>query len=198
MDRLLPSEQLHDVSQRPYMKRSPRAGFSIIEICLAIAIIASAFIAVLGLLPAGMRVYDSAAATNAQSRIVAHLTGMMQTGSYSKTVASFRTGSPLFYYDLDGGYLDSDQAVVSGAESKRVYVARVLALQQNIPNVAEKFSIDKTGAKILVAMGRNEAKIIGILQGLVDETSVQKLVTPTSHVKVETVLVSRLDSEMDP
>lgn len=198
MDRLLPSEQLHDVSPRLYMKRSPRAGFSIIEICLAIAIIASAFIAVLGLLPAGMRVYDSAAALNAQSRIVAHLTGMMQTGSYSKTVGSFRTGSPLFYYDLDGGFLDSDQAVVSGSESKRVYVARALALQQNIPNGVEKFSIEKTGAKVIVAIGRNEQKTIEILQALVDETTLQKLVTPASRIKVETVLVSRMDSEMDP
>jgi uncharacterized protein (TIGR02598 family) len=198
MDKLPPTERLHRLPLRPHALCSSIVGFSIIEICLAIAIIASAFIAVLGLLPAGMRVYDSSVYITAQSRMVAHLTGMMQTGGYNKTLNQYRSGSVLFFYDVDGSYLDSDTTPVAGYESKRIYAARAFALQQNIPSSGgEKFNLDKTAAKVIIAMGHNDAPVVDQLRKLTDEASIKAL-TPSARVKTETVLLTRMDSEMDP
>ncbi len=196
MDTLLPPEQRPFALLRPHEKTRISPGFSIIEVTLAIAVIATMFVAVLGLLPAGMRMAEDANGTNAQSRVVAHLISMMQTGGYKKVLDQNRTNS-LYYYDVEGNYLDCDTAAIPAYESKRIYAARAIALQQNIPNGTDKFDVDKTASKVVIVMGRNDSSVTDKIRKLSDEKSIRELSAGT-RVKMQAVLLSRMDSEMDP
>jgi uncharacterized protein (TIGR02598 family) len=196
MDTLLPSEQRPLAVLRPHEKGRFSRAFSIIEVTLAIAVMATMFIAVLGLLPAGMRMSEAASGTNAQSRIVAHITSLMQTGGYKKVLDQNRTNA-LYYYDVEGNYLDSDTASIPSYTTKRVYAARAIALSQNIPNGIEKFSIERTASKVMVVMGRNDSAVADEIRKLTDEESIKKLPGGV-RVKMQAVLLSRMDSEMDP
>lgn len=192
MDMSLPPSE----PRLPVPGRLRTAGFSLIEVCLSLAIVAFTFIAVIGLLPAGMQVYDVATTTTAQTRIVSHLTGMVETGGYDKVLAQNRIAT-FYYYDMDGSYLDSDTNAVPAYEVKRIYAARILSGKLFLPNSTDAFNVDKTASRTIVVMGRYEPRSLDAMRGLIDAASVAAL-PPGSRLKTQALLLTRMGSEMDP
>jgi uncharacterized protein (TIGR02598 family) len=76
--------------------RTNRAGFTLTEIVLALAIIATAFIAVLGLLPAGLNQSRQAADSTVVAAILEDLSNRLQGQKLQTGAASF---SPAFFDD---------------------------------------------------------------------------------------------------
>jgi uncharacterized protein (TIGR02598 family) len=78
------------------MKRSPSSGFTLVEIVLALAIIATAFIAILGLLPAGLDASRQATDATIVATILDDLHSRVQHEPLKEGLLSF---SPAFYDD---------------------------------------------------------------------------------------------------
>ena len=87
-----------------------RKGFSLIEVTLAIAIVAFAFIALIGLLPAGMSVFNQTMDSTNEMRITADLSSMIQASDYESLTAELSRN--IYYYDVDGGLLDTEEKPV--------------------------------------------------------------------------------------
>jgi uncharacterized protein (TIGR02598 family) len=170
-----------------------KAGFSLIEVSMALAIVAIAFVALIGLLPAGMKVFEAAANTTAETRIVSHLSSMLQAADYK----NFREGSyngVIWYYDADGSFVDSGTTGSADAPN-RVYAAKLVIAKQNIPNTLGEYSEDKTASKVLVVMGRNDPVVVTAMTGVTTVEEVGKL-KGDSRLKIQPILVARMDQEL--
>src|SRR6186997_557423 len=112
---------------RPFLRRLRRiAGFSLIEVTLAIAIIAFAFIALIGLLPAGLNVFNQTVDSTNEMRISTHLTTMLMATDFNNLTSNSGVASNLYYYDIDGGFLDTEKDPNPNYVNSRIYAARVV------------------------------------------------------------------------
>src|SRR5215210_7746485 len=111
---------MHDADPPP-LGRSPReistkrlrqAGFSLVEISLAIGIIAFAFVGLIGLLPVGLTTFRDAIDTSNEARIVQSFTAKLLATEFEKIGdLSFDTGQPtgeIFYFDEEGLLVDTE------------------------------------------------------------------------------------------
>jgi uncharacterized protein (TIGR02598 family) len=107
----------------PVSPRTDRAGFTLTEIVLALAIIATAFIAVLGLLPAGLNQSREAANSTVVAAILEDLHNRLQGEIMKDGEASF---SPAFFDDRGIFILPSaDADDQARREQRRLYRAEV-------------------------------------------------------------------------
>ena len=188
----------HSSLEKPHSQYSFTAtkrlqGFSLVEVTLAIAIIATAFIALLGLIPAGLQIFRTTVDATNITRITTHVTTMLQATEYLK-LADLNTAYPLFYYDADGGFLDSDTKVVAAYVKDRVYAARVVMDKQNVTMVADNefYNQDKSAQKALVVVGKYSEDSKTFLRGL--KTSADIAVMPVNaRYKVLPLLVAKTD-----
>jgi uncharacterized protein (TIGR02598 family) len=164
---------------------------------MALAIVAIAFIALIGLLPAGMKVFEAAANTTAETRMVSHLSSLLQATDYSTFQGSYH--GVTFYYDVDGGYLDSEQAPKTDKVASRVYAAKVLVDSQNVPSssagAGEKYDQLKTNSKVIIAMGRNDPVVLKMLSALASVNDVGVGTKVGTRIKIQPLLIARMDLE---
>src|SRR5436190_2449587 len=99
--------------------RKRRAGFSLIEVTLAIAIVAFAFVALIGLLPAGLGVFNQTMDSTNEMRISSDLSSMIQATDYDKLTSSF--AQTVYYFDVDGGALDTSINPRVAYKDSRIY-----------------------------------------------------------------------------
>ena len=99
--------------------RTDRAGFTLVEVVLALAIVATAFIAVLGLLPAGLSQSRQAADSTVVAAIFEDLHNRLQGQRLQTGTASF---SPA-YFDDHGLLIPPDAG--PSEQARRLYRADV-------------------------------------------------------------------------
>jgi uncharacterized protein (TIGR02598 family) len=92
-----------------------KAGFSLVEVVLAIGVVAFAFVALFGLLPAGLSTFRQALDNSLGSQIVQRLVNEAQQTDFPTLIAT-PTG-PLRYFD--------DQGNEVGAIADSIYTAEV-------------------------------------------------------------------------
>jgi uncharacterized protein (TIGR02598 family) len=179
----------------PILQRLRRvAGFSLIEVTLAIAIIAFAFIALIGLLPAGLGVFAQTMDSTNEMRISTHLTSMLMASDFKKLRTGSDFGSNLFYYDVDGAYLDSEEHPVGGYAPGRIYVARVLIEAQNVPKTSKSyFDQNKVAVKAVIVVGKNNDAIKGYLTGLSSAQGLEKSPPQPHRVRAIPVVITKTD-----
>lgn len=101
------------------MIRSKTAAFTLVEIVLTLAIIATAFVAVLGLLPAGLEASRQAANATIVASILEDLHHRVQHQPLQSGVVAF---SPAFYDDR-GGFIADD--TTPEEKARRYYRAEI-------------------------------------------------------------------------
>lgn len=91
------------------LRRRPRQnlGFSLIEICVAVGIVATVMVALLGMIPTGLNTVNEAADTMAEIRIAQQVIGEMQMADWQDVD---KWDSKPYYYDVEGNKLDSPEA----------------------------------------------------------------------------------------
>lgn len=98
------------------MKPKGNRGFSLVEIALAIGIVAFAMIGLLAMMPAGLKAADEAAAQTAQAHIITTISSdlsMLPFGEIDGYVSQTR------YYDLQGRPVPEGEAVFVVTLAKR-------------------------------------------------------------------------------
>ncbi len=200
MHKCISPSELPQPLHRHHRKRRS-GGFSLIEVSMALAIVAIAFVALIGLLPAGMKVFEAAANTTAETRMVAHLSSLVQAADYTKFKASAPAlASNYFYYDVDGSFVDSKNEPVAGSEQKRIYAAKILVDAQNVPSEGAVYDPTVTASKVLIVMGRNDPFVLKTLD-TINTTSVITNgvgINPNTKIKVQPIIVARMDIEPNP
>jgi uncharacterized protein (TIGR02598 family) len=116
---LISTPALEQIAQ-PRFGKQGQAGFTLVEVVLAIGIIAFAFIPLLGLLPLGLDVSRQAIDTTVQAQIAQQLTTQAQQTDFSllSTFASNSINTP-YYFD--------DQGNKATSSDRRIYEAVISA-----------------------------------------------------------------------
>src|SRR4026209_237612 len=84
-------------------RRRHQYGFSLVEISLALGIIGFAFVALLGLLPAGLNIFRESVDTANETWIMQDLNSMIQVTDWSKLDGmSFESSGEIYYYVEEG------------------------------------------------------------------------------------------------
>src|SRR5688500_14792787 len=86
------------------------SGFSLVEVSVAIALIAFAFVAPFALLPIGMQVSRTSIAATNENWIVQDLHSMVQVSEWKNVIneLSFEKSGEIFYYDEEGRLVDTE------------------------------------------------------------------------------------------
>ena len=114
----------------PKARLSPKhAGFSLVEVTLAIGIVAFAFMALFGLVPTGLNVFRSAIDTSIGTQIVQEVTQNAQQTDYQTLLTTPVTYS---YYDEQGNQLSDVATGVpittpSCSDTRSIYSVKVTA-----------------------------------------------------------------------
>lgn len=164
---------------------------------LAIAIVAFAFIALIGLLPAGMSVFNQTMDSTNEMRISSDLTSLLQSTEYGKIPKNPEITNNIFYFDVDGGLLDTEMHPVIGREEERIYAARIFVGEQNYPaqTLNSTYDKDTVALKTLVIVGRNTEPNVQTLQtGITTVTDIHKL--PRQKFRVLPLVITKTDGKL--
>lgn len=180
-------------SPLPPSFRRKRGGFSLIEVTLAIAIVAFAFVALIGLLPAGLGVFNQTMDSSNEMRISSELTSMIQATNYDNLTNAFAQN--IYYFDVDGGALDT-KVDSRGYENERIYSAKVIFDVQVVQPTNIRFEREKVALSALILIGKyndavnNQLDILGT-----SEQVVSMLKNPPKNVKLRVLpmLVTKTD-----
>lgn len=109
--------------------KKTQKGFSLVEVVLAVGIMAMGVVTILGLLPHGMEMSRKTANEQAETRIVEQLVGEMQSADWTTMGGLIGGGSEIKAYFDDQGLrlLNAESSVGSGL----VYMARVLIVNNS-------------------------------------------------------------------
>src|SRR5687768_5030772 len=110
-------------------------GFSLVEIVLAIGIIAFAFVALFGLLPVGLKVFRESVDEANETWILQSLNSMAQTTEWSKLDAlDHNRGGDIYYFDEEARMVDTEARPAGGSASElRLYAAKLLVEEFSTP-----------------------------------------------------------------
>ena len=167
-------------------------GFSLIEVAIAIGIVAFAFVALLGLMPAGLSSFRSAIDTSNESWIMQGINSMVQATEWKKIKdLEYET----FYYNEEGRLTDtkSNPSSDERVKSSRLYAVKVL--------IDEKFIRPDNVSDVL----KHSARVVVLLASITnpvamkdfDQTTSVEAVSQlrrASPVRIRAFLVARMDS----
>jgi len=184
--------------------RSPgsklKAAFSLVEVSLALAIVGIAFMALLGILPMGMQTFKSANDSTVDARILTVMTSMLQSTEYSKIAGSGGVTDDVFFFDMDGEFLDSlrQPSPREDVVKQRLYGAKVIAETQDVPGTSG-LSYDRTsvGTRLLIASAKLTPTMANDLQSLASNptswTTDQLSLLKRGVIKVRPLILARFE-----
>jgi len=181
------------------MTRSSRAeGFSLVEITLAIGIIAFAFVALIGMLPVGLNTYRAAIDTTNEMIIMQNFNSMIQVTDWARVKSlGYETSREIYYFDEEGRRTDTEKFPSANAAVKnsRLYAVK-LFFQEYIPSgqtvaTTHGYRVSAVFAPITnpIAM-----KQFADIDGAADLSSDAKMKKNTP-LKIRSFLSVRMDSE---
>src|SRR5215207_4288283 len=91
-------------------RRNRSGGFSLVEVALAIGIIAFAFVALFALIPTGLSTFRSAIDTANETWILGSINSMVQTTDFAEIEKlDYKVSEEIYYYDEEGKPTDREQ-----------------------------------------------------------------------------------------
>jgi uncharacterized protein (TIGR02598 family) len=137
---------MHQSPRSPQVARlskSDESGFSLVEITLAIGIIAFAFVALFGLLPSGLSVFRQSIDAANEMWIMQDLNTMVQVTDWSKDSGtgkskveslSFSQGGSIYFFDEEGRLTDTAKALDRSSDDK-IELKRLYAVKLELDKV---------------------------------------------------------------
>ncbi len=182
---------------RPSAKDS---GFSLVEVSVAIAIIAFAFVALFGLLPIGMQVSRTSIDATNENWIVQDLHSMVQVSEWKNVIneLSHEKSGEIFYYDEEGRLVDTEneKSADSTAQERRLYAAKLLIeplLQPTPISDVENPEMETARRVIVVLVNALKPTPMKQFENIKTAKDVAKL-TKASEVRARAFIVTKMDS----
>ncbi|MHA3773815.1 Verru_Chthon cassette protein B [Verrucomicrobiota bacterium sgz303538] len=107
-------------------RRLKQAGFSLVEVTLAIGIIAFAFVALLGLIPTGLQVFRESIDSANEMWITQNLNSMIQVTPWSKIEDLEKY---TFYFDEEGRLTDRTSPDDAESTDEEIALRRIYAVK---------------------------------------------------------------------
>ena len=179
----------------PSLVPKPRhsRGFSLVEVALALGIVAFAFVSLFGLLPVGLGVFRTAIDVGNETWIMQGLNSMVQVTEWSKIKDLEKE---TFYYNEEGRLTDTKSNPSSNAKAvaSRLYAVKILTDDFNRPN-------DSTALP-------NSVRVIALFASVSNPTAMRDFdgtataleaaaLKSSSQVKARAFLVARMNSGND-
>ena len=180
-------------------------AFSLVEVSLALAIVAIAFTVMIAMLPVGLRQSRAATDTTNEARILTAMTATLNSTEYLKLDD---TKDLVYYFDADGGYLESTSSGSGGGasasaskyEKERVYQAKFVFSGQPTPGSSEDYDQKTVSKRAHILFGRYTPVVTKIFDSTnstagsepFDIDSIKK----GSAVKVMPVVVAKMDRNL--
>ena len=177
-------------------RAGPQAAFSLVEVTLAIGIIAFAFVALFGLLPTGMATFRASVDATNDITILQEMNAMVQVTAWENIDSlDSNKGGDEFYFDEEGRRTDTKKNPASTQEVKarRLYQVKLLVEKCYQPG----------GTKIEMKDARRIVVVIGDSfkpQSVKDFNSVTSVNDLSKNgkalsVRSRTFIITRMDSE---
>lgn len=175
------------------------AGFSLVEVVLAIGIVSFAFVALLGLLPAGLSTFRTAIDTSNEARILQALTGKAQLTDYSKLPdLDYENKKEIFYFDEEGSATDTSLNEIPELKPQRLYEAKMFVRKASDKKSEEDLTRDLSFSTTLMVVFANiaspAAKEFDSLDTLDDVEALLHKNKGRTNVRIRTMLVSKMDA----
>lgn len=173
-------------------KQQDSPGFSLVEVALALGIVAFAFVSLFGLLPVGLGVFRTAIDVGNETWIMQGLNSMVQVTEWPK-IDDLQAET--FYYNEEGRLTDTKS---NPSSDSKVVASRLYAVKMLIDH---KFSRPNDSTAL-----PNSVRVIALfapvanptaMKDFDDTTTVTSVGTlkSTSQVRSRAFLVARMDSE---
>jgi uncharacterized protein (TIGR02598 family) len=179
-----------------------RNGFSLIEVTLAIGIIAFAFVALFGLLPTGLQTFRGSIDQTNDTNILQDINSMVQVTSW-KNIETLdpKAGGDIYYFDEEGRRTDTkvhpstDRAV----KSRRLYQVKVMVEKLYQPGTTGKRTEDEVpdARRVVVVIGDLVRPKSSDDFNAIDESSDLQQKNRPMDVRSRTFIVSRMEAEKD-
>lgn len=192
---------------KPSLQFSPnrsRSGFSLVEVALAIGIIAFAFVSLFALMPTGLNTFRSAIDTANETWIMQGMNSMIQTTDFAGVEDfGFKKSKDIFYFDEEAklAYREKqDPPADDAAKRAKLYAVKLVIDKLNRPNgttaVPRPEDLMTHGWRVIVvfALTQNPAAMTDF-DKVDDAKSLQNLPKETP-VHSRTFFVARMDSEV--
>jgi uncharacterized protein (TIGR02598 family) len=196
---IFPREKMCDCAFTPSSGKT-EAGFSLVEVSLAIAIVAFAFIALIGLLPTGMQVFRGSMDTANENWIMQDINSVVQTTPWEKVDEMGAGGSNavFFAYDDEGKLLervDGATLPAGGASSEWQYIVKVLVEKIDRPNTSGDLMPDCRNVIVVIAPC-HKAKAVAEFNVLTSGTQLQNAgeISKNTDLRVRSFVVTRMDA----
>jgi uncharacterized protein (TIGR02598 family) len=184
--------------------KSPHAsqGFSLIEVTLAIGIIAFAFVALFGLLPTGLQTFRGSIDQTNDTNILQDINSMVQVTAWKNIEKLDATkGGDIYYFDEEGRRTDTKdhQSTDRAVKNRRLYQVKLLVEPLYQPGTTGKAAADA------IPNAKRIAVIIGDLVRPksftdfrdIDDSEDLKQKNRPMDVRSRTFIVTRMESEHD-
>ena len=167
-----------------------------VEVTLAIGIIAFAFVALFGLLPTGLSTFRSAIDTSNETWIMQNMNSMVQTTDFALIEGlDHKNSREIFYFDEEGKLTDSERNKGSDdVQRTRLYAVKLVIDQMNRPDGSDS-PLMKHGWRVITVFAA-----IADPRAMEDFGKVESAATLTklpkqTNVRNRTFFVARMDSE---
>ena len=174
----------------PHRRRSVDA-FSLVEVTLAIGIIAFAFVALFGLLPTGMRTFRAAIDTSNESWILQNINSMVQTTDFAEIEKlGIDKGGKILYFD--------EEAKLTEVVRDRLYAVKLVTDKMHRPDgdsLASSANLTLHGLKVITVIAPfQDGNAMAEFDKVKDAVTLRALPKQV-NVRSRTFFVARMDSQ---
>jgi uncharacterized protein (TIGR02598 family) len=181
---------------------NPRSNgaFSLVEVTLALGIVAFAFVALFGLLPVGMTVFRQSIDSANETWIMQDFNSMVQVTDWKRVKdLSHEKSREVYYFDEEGRRTDTENHQVANRAADRIYAAKLLVEEIERPGGGP------SAGDVNMAHGY---KVIAVLAPYLNPPAMRDFATVVSGdsilnlpkgsvVRTRSFVVARMDSEKD-
>ncbi len=186
-----------DIALHPHRGQRSNAAFSLVEVTMAIGIIAFSFVALFGLLPTGMRTFRASVDATNDITMMQDMNAMVQVTAWKKI--GDLTGDE-FYFDEEGRRTDtkSNRSNDPAVKARRLYQVKLLIEDFNQPGSKKDKLAD--ARRIVVVIGDLvQPQSVTDFNSVATSEDLKKKSTSGKPLEIRSraFVVTRMESETD-
>ena len=171
-------------------------GFSLVEVALALGIVAFAFVSLFGLLPVGLTTFRNAIDTTNESRIVQSFVSKVIATDFEnlQSKVDYSSTQEIVYFDEEGSLVDTSVKPVASRAADRIYAAKLFVEPPVVPTTSESFQFSRNIVVVFANLSSPAAKEFD--ENTANLGALRTYLTRTAgktSLKVRPVLVSKMD-----